>query len=51
VARRVVDDDMRRYYDQRAHEYKRFSTPEELATEIGGGAVLHSGRWFVAVAG
>lgn len=30
--------------------YKRFFTPEELATEVGGGAVLHSGRWFVVVA-
>jgi hypothetical protein len=50
VARRVVDD-MRRYYDQRAHEYERFFTPEELAREIGGGAVLHGGRWFVTVAG
>jgi ubiquinone/menaquinone biosynthesis C-methylase UbiE len=30
--------------------YKRFFTPEELTAELGGGAVLHSGRWFVAVA-
>ena len=50
MARRVVDD-MRRDYDQRAHEYERFFTPEELAREIGGGAVLGSGRWFGAAAG
>ena len=30
--------------------YKRFFEPEELAAELGGGAVLHSGRWFVVVA-
>ena len=31
--------------------YKRFFAPDELAAELGGGAtVLHSGRWFVAVA-
>jgi ubiquinone/menaquinone biosynthesis C-methylase UbiE len=30
--------------------YKRFFEPEELAAELGGGSVLHSGRWFVAVA-
>jgi len=30
--------------------YKRFFEPEELAAELGGGAVLHGGRWFVAVA-
>ena len=31
--------------------YKRFFTAEELAAEIGGATVLHSGRWFVALAG
>jgi demethylmenaquinone methyltransferase/2-methoxy-6-polyprenyl-1,4-benzoquinol methylase len=31
--------------------YKRFFTAEELAAEIGGRTVLHSGRWFVALAG
>jgi ubiquinone/menaquinone biosynthesis C-methylase UbiE len=31
--------------------YKRFLAPEELASELGGAAVLHSGRWFVVVAG
>jgi ubiquinone/menaquinone biosynthesis C-methylase UbiE len=30
--------------------YKRFFAPEELAAELGGGTVLHSGRWFVVVA-
>jgi ubiquinone/menaquinone biosynthesis C-methylase UbiE len=30
--------------------YKRFFEPEELAAELGAGSVLHSGRWFVAVA-
>jgi ubiquinone/menaquinone biosynthesis C-methylase UbiE len=30
--------------------YKRFFEAEELVTELGGGSVLHAGRWFVAVA-
>jgi ubiquinone/menaquinone biosynthesis C-methylase UbiE len=30
--------------------YKRYFRPDELAAELGGGRVLHSGRWFVAVA-
>jgi ubiquinone/menaquinone biosynthesis C-methylase UbiE len=30
--------------------YKRFFTAEGLAGELGGGRVLHEGRWFVAVA-
>lgn len=30
--------------------YKRFFAPAELAAELGGGDVLHSGRWFVVVA-
>jgi ubiquinone/menaquinone biosynthesis C-methylase UbiE len=30
--------------------YKRFFTGEGLAAELGGGEVLHDGRWFVAVA-
>jgi demethylmenaquinone methyltransferase/2-methoxy-6-polyprenyl-1,4-benzoquinol methylase len=29
--------------------YKRYFDPEELATELGGGRVLHAGRWFVVV--
>ena len=31
------------------HVYKRFFTPDELATELGGGETLFAGRWFVAV--
>jgi ubiquinone/menaquinone biosynthesis C-methylase UbiE len=34
----------------RHNVYKRFFAPEELAAELGGGRVLHAGRWFVAVA-
>ena len=30
--------------------YKRFFSAEELAAELGGGRVLHAGRWFVAAA-
>jgi ubiquinone/menaquinone biosynthesis C-methylase UbiE len=30
--------------------YKRWFEPERLLDELGGGRVLHSGRWFVAVA-
>jgi ubiquinone/menaquinone biosynthesis C-methylase UbiE len=30
--------------------YKRFFAPDELAAELGGGTVLHSGRWFAVVA-
>ena len=29
--------------------YKRYFRPEELVEELGGGDVLHAGRWFVAV--
>ena len=29
--------------------YKRYFEPEQLAEELGGGDVLHAGRWFVAV--
>lgn len=29
--------------------YKRYFTPEELIAELGGGQMLHFGRWFVAV--
>jgi demethylmenaquinone methyltransferase/2-methoxy-6-polyprenyl-1,4-benzoquinol methylase len=29
--------------------YKRFFEPEALAQELGGGTVLHAGRWFVMV--
>jgi len=30
--------------------YKRFFTPDRLASELGGGHVLHAGDWFVMVA-
>jgi demethylmenaquinone methyltransferase/2-methoxy-6-polyprenyl-1,4-benzoquinol methylase len=30
--------------------YKRFFAPDQLAAELGGGTVLHAGRWFVVVA-
>jgi demethylmenaquinone methyltransferase/2-methoxy-6-polyprenyl-1,4-benzoquinol methylase len=30
--------------------YKRYFTAPQLADELGGGSVLHDGRWFVAVA-
>ena len=30
--------------------YKRFFTGSELASELGGGTVLHDGHWFVVVA-
>jgi ubiquinone/menaquinone biosynthesis C-methylase UbiE len=40
---RVLNDGSR-------HEvYKRFFTGSGLAVELGGGEVLHDGRWFVAV--
>jgi demethylmenaquinone methyltransferase/2-methoxy-6-polyprenyl-1,4-benzoquinol methylase len=29
--------------------YKRYFTPEGLLTELGGGEIIHAGRWFVAV--
>jgi ubiquinone/menaquinone biosynthesis C-methylase UbiE len=29
--------------------YKRFFEPDELVAELGGGSVLHAGRWFVVV--
>jgi ubiquinone/menaquinone biosynthesis C-methylase UbiE len=29
--------------------YKRYFRSDELAAELGGGRMLHSGRWFVAV--
>jgi demethylmenaquinone methyltransferase/2-methoxy-6-polyprenyl-1,4-benzoquinol methylase len=30
--------------------YKRYFTPAQLAGELGGGRVVHAGRWFVGVA-
>jgi demethylmenaquinone methyltransferase/2-methoxy-6-polyprenyl-1,4-benzoquinol methylase len=29
--------------------YKRYFSPESLVAELGGGDVLHAGRWFVAI--
>lgn len=29
--------------------YKRYFTPAQLQAELGGGTVLHDGRWFVAI--
>ena len=56
MARRVVDEQMRRYYDQRAREYDDWW----LGTGLFAGRrrpgwfeevdELISGRWFVAVA-
>ena len=40
---RILNDDSR-------HEvFKRYFDGEELADELGGGEVLHAGRWFVMV--
>jgi ubiquinone/menaquinone biosynthesis C-methylase UbiE len=37
--------------DGSRHEvYKRYFDPSDLAEELGGGRVLHAGRWFVMVA-
>jgi SAM-dependent methyltransferase len=36
--------------DGSRHEvYKRWFEPDELVAELGGGEVVHAGRWFVAV--
>jgi demethylmenaquinone methyltransferase/2-methoxy-6-polyprenyl-1,4-benzoquinol methylase len=43
VQERILND------GSRWEVYKRFFTPEELVTELGGGDTLFSGRWFVAV--
>jgi len=41
----------RRLIDGSRHRvYKRFFTPDGLREELGGGRVLHAGRWFVMVA-
>jgi hypothetical protein len=41
----------RRLNDGSRHRvYKRFFTPAGLREELGGGRVLHAGRWFVMVA-
>ena len=41
---RILDD------GSRYRVYKRFFSGEGLAEELGGGRVLHEGRWFVVVA-
>ena len=41
---RILDD------GSRWEVYKRYFTAEALSAELGGGEVLYSGRWFVAVA-
>jgi hypothetical protein len=43
VQERILND------GSRWEVYKRFFTPDELLTELGGGETLFSGRWFVAV--
>jgi hypothetical protein len=43
VQERVLND------GSRWEVYKRWFTGSELAGELGGGDVLHDGRWFVAV--
>jgi ubiquinone/menaquinone biosynthesis C-methylase UbiE len=40
---RILDD------GSRWTVYKRYFAPEVLVDELGGGEVLHSGRWFVVV--
>ena len=42
-------EERRLKYGSRWQVYKRVFAPEDLATELGG-RILHSGRWFVAVA-
>jgi ubiquinone/menaquinone biosynthesis C-methylase UbiE len=43
VQQRVLKD------GSRHSVYKRYFVPEQLIAELGGGQVLHAGRWFVAV--
>jgi ubiquinone/menaquinone biosynthesis C-methylase UbiE len=48
----TVDDDVQERVlndGTRWEVYKRWFTGGALAAELGGGAVLHDGRWFVAV--
>jgi ubiquinone/menaquinone biosynthesis C-methylase UbiE len=57
----VVDSSRESSEDDEAHQermlndgscwkvYKRWFTPERLASELGGGETLFAGRWFVAV--
>jgi SAM-dependent methyltransferase len=42
--------DPRKLGDGSRHEvYKRWFEPDELVGELGGGEIVHAGRWFVAV--
>jgi ubiquinone/menaquinone biosynthesis C-methylase UbiE len=57
VASRPGDGDARERWEERRLEdgsrwelFKRVFEARELAEELGGGRVLHEGRWFVAVA-
>ena len=43
VQERILND------GSRWEVYKRYFEPEALARELGGGRVLHAGRWFVVV--
>jgi demethylmenaquinone methyltransferase/2-methoxy-6-polyprenyl-1,4-benzoquinol methylase len=50
-----ADDPVERYEERLLKDgsrwtvYKRVFTGEQLASELGGGEVLHEGRWFVVV--
>jgi ubiquinone/menaquinone biosynthesis C-methylase UbiE len=44
VQERILND------GSRWEVYKRYFTPDQLVEELGGGRVLHAGRWFLAVA-
>jgi ubiquinone/menaquinone biosynthesis C-methylase UbiE len=57
VASKPGGDDARERWEKRAISdgrrwriFKRVFDPDDLAAELGGGRVLHDGRWFVAVA-
>jgi ubiquinone/menaquinone biosynthesis C-methylase UbiE len=44
----AAEHQQRRLLDGSRHTvYKRFLTPGELIAELGGGELLHAGRWFV----
>jgi SAM-dependent methyltransferase len=50
-----IDDPLERYEERILNDgsrwtvFKRVFTGEQLAAELGGGEVLHEGRWFVVV--
>jgi ubiquinone/menaquinone biosynthesis C-methylase UbiE len=57
VASKPREGDARERWEERVLEdgsrwqvLKRVFEPDDLAAELGGGRVLHDGRWFVAVA-